>query len=91
MTNDAEGRIPQELLEIMDVSVERNTEHGRLFHMAVTAYERHIGQPDEPTYRQRVAGLFCGLPGDRDNLMEQQQRRALEGCAEGLPYTVDDT
>jgi hypothetical protein len=91
MTNDVEGRIPQDLLEIMDVSVERNTDDGRLFHMALDAYEQHVEKPDEPTRRQQVARLFCGLPGDRRNLMGPQQRRALEGCAEGLPYRVDDT
>jgi hypothetical protein len=90
MTNDVEGRIPQDLLDIMATSVERDTDDGRLFHMALEAYERHVGRPGESTYRQRVARLFCGLRGDRSNLMEPEQRRAIGGCAEGLPYEVHD-
>jgi hypothetical protein len=90
MTNDVEGRIPQDLLDIMAASVERNTDDGRLFHMALNAYEQHVGKPDEPTFRQRVARLLCSLPGDRRNLMEPEQWRALEGCAEGLPYGIVD-
>jgi hypothetical protein len=56
------------------------------------AYERRVGNPEEPTYRKRLASLYCDLvPEDQDRLMTRPQREALERCAEGLPYEIDDS
>lgn len=83
MAKETEGRISQEVLDRVDISMDKESETWG----ALQAYEKHVGNPEEPMYRKRFARLYCELvPRDSDGIVTPRERAALERCAEGEPY-----
>lgn len=84
-----EGRIPQDVLDVIAVSLGADDESRRLL-WVLEAYEQRLETLAEPTYRRQLALLYCRwVPRARDQLLKLRQRLALERCAEGLPYEVE--
>jgi len=86
-----QGRIPQDVLDEIFQCCEPETDDGRIFHRVLKSYEQQVELPNEPTFRRRLAEVYCRIvPAENERLLTRRQRRALERCAEGEFYAEED-
>jgi hypothetical protein len=86
-----DGRIPQDVLDRIAFCCPQRTDEGDAFHRVLRAYEERVDQPGEPIRRTRLASLYCqAIDAEADKLLRPEERRALELCAEGAPYSSSE-
>ncbi len=91
MSTRADDRIPDEVLLLMETSVdewvEASTDEMVVFRRIIDDYRGHVGMASEPAYRQELARAYSRLvPRSSERLLDRRRRDALERCAQGFPY-----
>jgi hypothetical protein len=91
MSTRADDRIPDEVLLLMETSVDEwvdaSSDQLAIFLAIMAEYRGHLGTANEPAYRELLACAYIGLvAASREMLLDGARRAAVERCAHGLPY-----
>ncbi len=82
-----DGGIPDDVLDVMWLEVERNSDSGRRFHTVWGAYRERRDTPQEPLFMSRLSQLwFQAKPKGTPSSLTRAQLEALERCEQGEPY-----
>jgi hypothetical protein len=79
-----EGSIPEDVLVLVELS---SVARDPTLSSVLNGYRAHIDGSVEPTYRARLADVYCRLvPSKDERVLSPQQRNALERCVCGDAY-----
>jgi hypothetical protein len=92
MSTRADGRIPDEVLLLMETSVDEwvdpSSHEMVVFRAVIENYRNHLETAGEPALREQLAATYIRLvAASRETLLDRARRVALERCTQGLPYT----
>lgn len=91
MSVRADDRIPDEVLLLMETSVDEWVEPSSVemdaFRRCMDRYRNHLGTANEPADREELAATYTRLVvAFRERLLDHSRRDAIERCAQGWPY-----
>lgn len=91
MSMRADDRIPDEVLLLMETSIDEwvdaSSDEMDAFRRVMDGYRSHLGTASEPAYREQLAATYVRLVvACREKLLDRTRRAALERCAQGWPY-----